>query len=233
MTVLDVPVEQVPNSASGRLATMDSERWRAAHATSRALNYADAYREALCALELGLMNNDTLAKLRLLAKAQAGLEKLAGELKSAMETAKNAADNLAAKVIPEIMDAAEVAEFALTTNFKMTIEEKIHASMKKDQIEPCCKFLEEKGFSSIVKRTVSVPFSTKQGKLADKVVKAVEKALGDQIGAVEIQDEKSVHHSTLSAWARRWLQEGNELSTEQMKMFGIFRQRRAKVSEKE
>lgn len=229
--IQDAP-NPVPNNASGRLVEMDRERWRKAHDESRALNLGDEYREMLCRFELAMMQNDTLAKLRLLAKAQIGLEKLAKTLDEHLKEIKSAADNLAAKVIPEIMDKAELKDFSLTDNFKMEVEDKIHASMNASNAEAGCEFLEKNGHAAIVKRTITIPFSTQQGKLADKVVKAITKALGAEIGKVEVHDSKSVHHSTLSAWARKWLQEGKNLDTEQMKMFGIFRQRRAKVSEK-
>lgn len=224
----DQPVQ--PRNAQGKLLELSAERWREQSETAKGINLAGPYMEALCLLQLAMMENDTLKKLRLFARAHVALDNVAGQLEAFALTIKQMGELVATKTMPELMDQAEVEDFSLTSGFQVEIKEKVHASLAKENMAEGCAILEKTGFSALVKRTVTVPFSTKQGKIADKVVKAIAKALGEE--QVEVTDKREVHHSTLSAWVRNQLKEGKPFSTEQMKLFGVFRQRRAVITEK-
>lgn len=195
---------------------------------ARKFNFAAAVQEAEALLALGRMENDTLKKLRLMARAQNAFESAAVALGELSKELNNAAIDLGAHVIPEIMDEAGIDHFGLTEGHKVVIEEKVHASLKKENNEKGCDWLEANGFQALVKRTLTVPFTTKQHKLADKVRKAVEKALGAE-AAMMVKDERTVHHSTLSAWAREQLRNGEVFP---MDIFGAHRARVAKITEK-
>jgi len=180
--------------------------------------------------ELAALENDSLRKLRLMLRAQLAFEELSEKLEALSKATHAAAEHLACKLMPDVMDANEMEYFGLTGGRKVVLDEKIHATLKKEDREKGCAELEKRGYGSLVKRTITVPFNTKQGKLADKVVKAIERAIGPAM-EVEVSDERNIHHSTLAKWVRDSLERGDNLSTEDMKLFGIHRQRRIAITE--
>jgi hypothetical protein len=192
---------------------------------------AERYMRAAAYAALATMENDTLRKLLLMVKAQLEYEELAAEMAVLAKTVGALGEALACKTIPDVMDQAEMEEFTLTGGRKVVIDEKVHAQLKKEDREKGCALLEKKGFASLVKRTITVPFTTKQGALADKVKKAMERALGADFAAL-VEDERNVHHSTLAKWVRECLADGTNLTTEEMKLFGVHRQRRAVITDR-
>lgn len=221
----------VPRDPLATLATYSDDRFREIQDACRDWNFGRRYAEAAAYAALATMENDTLRKLRLMARAQVCYAELAERLEMVQKIAHSLGEHLACKLIPEVMDNNELQDFTLAGGRKVVVEEKIHASLSKENREKGCKALEERGFGSLIKRTVSVALSTKQAKLADKIIKSIEKALGP-VPSVAIEDEKAVHHGTLSKWVREQLQNGEEFSTEDMKLFGVYRQRRASITDK-
>lgn len=224
MAVTDAPKQP---TIGQELREKSEERFRAVVEQGKPFNLAQKFCEAQALLELGRMENDTLKKLRLLARAQNAFEELSTLMAELKRTVDDAAIDLGAKMIPSIMDDVEIDHFGLTGGHVVVVEEKIHASLKKENRDIGCDWLEKNGYGGIVKRTLTIPFNTKQAKLAEKVRKAVEKALGNE--RVDLSDERNVHHSTLSAWVRERLAEGDNFP---METFNVFRQRVAKIKEK-
>lgn len=225
-----LPQENLPKSASSKLLQVSRDRWIEQRDVAKASDISEPYMEALCLLQLGMLENDTLRKLRLYARAHAAFQDLAGQFEALGKTIHAMSELLATRTMPEVMDSNDIDDFSLTSGLQVEIKEHVVASLKKELQPVGCDYLEKNGFSALVKRTIKVPFTTRQGKLADKVAKAIQKAVGAE--QVEIEDERAVHHSTLSAWVRSQLREGRPLSTETMKLFGVFRQRRAVITEK-
>jgi len=221
----------VPRDPAKQLLQTSRARWLEELEKSKPLDFSTAYMEASCFMVLATLENDILRKLRLMIRAQFAFQELAEQLESYAKAVKSISEELACKKLPEIMDQAELDEFTLAGGRKVCLEEKIHASLKKEDREEGCAELEKRGFATLVKRTISVPFTTRQHKLADKVVGAIKRALGPGI-TVEIEDEKAVHHATLSKWVREQLADGEEFSTDDMKLFGVHRMRRAVITDK-
>lgn len=224
------PQENVAKNASGKLLQVSRDRWVEQRDVAKASDLSGPYMEALCLLQLGMLENDSLRKLRLYARAHAAFQDLAGQFEALGKTIHAMSELLATRTMPEVMDSNDIDDFSLTSGLQVVVKEHVVASLKKELQPAGCAYLEKNGFSALVKRTITVPFTTRQGKLADKVAKAIQKAVGKE--QVAIEDQRAVHHSTLSAWVRNQLKEGKELSTETMKLFGVFRQRRAVITEK-
>lgn len=190
-----------------------------------------AIRTAMAYHELATMENDTLRKLRLLVRAQVCFDELSNQLEALQKVAGQMAGALSEKTIPDVMDNAELEHFSLAGGRRVEIEDKVHAALPAERMAAGCARIEQKGFGTLIKRKIALAFNTKQGKEADKVVRAITRALGEQ-PSVELSDERTVHPQTLGKWVRDQLESGEQFSTEDMKLFGVFRKRRAVIKEK-
>jgi hypothetical protein len=211
----------------GTLLERSREQWREIAEDAKAYDLRNLYMEAMALGTLGRMENDTLKRLRLLARAQNAFEELSAQLKAITESIDRAAIELGAKVIPSIMEDVGIDQFGLTEGTIVKVEERVHASLKKENLERGCAWLQENGHAAIIKRTLTVPFTTRQGELAEKVKQAAEAALKGE--NVAVTDARTVHPSTLGAWVRERLREGDDFP---MDLFSVHRQRVAKIVEK-
>lgn len=223
--------ESILQNPASALLQCSEEKYREAREAAKTFQYGPRYMAAISLAMLGSMENDTLKKLRLLTYAALEMEELAGYLEAAQKTMAALHKRMIEHTIPEIMDNTEVDHFGLTDGSQVEVKDKVHANISKENIEAGCKVLVKHGAEGIIKRTISVPLNTKQGDLADKVLEAVTEALEGT--KTQVLDERSVHHSTLSAWVREQLGEGRNISTEEMKVLGVHRRRMAVIKEKD
>lgn len=228
----EVQESTVPRNPLAQLSHLSEERYRSL--CLRASEYDDLsklIRDAMAYHELATMENDTLRKLRLLVRAQVLYDELSNTLEALGKVAGQMAGAICEKTIPDIMDNAEMEYFGLAGGRRVEIEDKVHAALPKERMAAGCARIEAKGFGTLIKRKIAVAFNTKQGKEADKVVKAITRALGEN-PSVELSDERTVHPQTLGKWVRDQLESGEQFSTEDMKLFGVFHARRAVIKEK-
>lgn len=145
------------------------------------------------------------------------IEQLEGELKEAKERRRIVAE----MKIPEIMDEIRIANFTTTEGLKVAVKTVVRASIPKGSREEAFDWLDENGHSGLVKREVSVAFTRDQ---TEDAAKLLENLHGEFPNA---KSGRSVHHSSLGAWVRDMLRDGQPVPTE---LFGVFEQRTAKVT---
>lgn len=126
--------------------------------------------------------------------------------------------------IPSLMEEIGLESVTTSDGAKVEIKKIIRASIPKEQREPAYDWLDEHGFGGMVKREVKVPFPKGQEAEAAALLREV------RVRFPDASDERSVHHRTLEAWARKQLAEGRTLPND---LFGIFELRMARVTRKE
>jgi len=155
-------------------------------------------------------------------EAEAEMAAAQAELDKAKTSLKDIAENR----IPQATDGME-GKFNLGDGRELQVKEEIRASIAGDKRVPAIAWLDDNEYGSIVKRQVIVEFAKGDTERCDKFLASV-KALEASLGTLVVKSNFSVHHATLTSWVKEQLSEGVVLPTD---VFGIFRQRTAKVKE--
>tara|TARA_R110000772_G_scaffold30806_13_gene76541 strand:+ start:2100 stop:2657 length:558 start_codon:yes stop_codon:yes gene_type:complete len=147
--------------------------------------------------------------------AQAALDQAKAELKDIVEIK-----------IPSAVDGMS-GKFDLGDGRELTIKEDIRASIAGDKKNPAINWMDEHGYGHIVKRKIVVEFPKGEEERTAAFLTAL-KALETDLGMLNIKQDLSVHHATLTSWVKEQLADGVDIPTD---VFGIFRQRTAKLKE--
>ncbi len=149
--------------------------------------------------------------------AEFAVEQAEIELKRRQEVARD----LSERQIPELMQRARQKTLMTDSGIKVTLVEKLRASIPKGKEGPAFAWLTENGHGGVIKREVSAVFSKDQGELA--------KLVADDIVRFGVQPESkmSVHPQTLVALLRELLENGVDVPLEK---FGAFNQTFTKLT---
>lgn len=158
------------------------------------------------------------------------LERLVGSLRDAdlavarlqaeLEKAQRYARRIRTQDIPAKMEEMGVSECKLTSGQTIRIKEKVRASIPKAKARQAVAWLKAEGEAGMVKHDITTTFRMGQDAEAEELIRDL-KAKGNRV-----KDKQYVHPSTLAAWAKRRLEDGEPLP---MELFGVFRQKEAVV----
>lgn len=162
----------------------------------------------------------SLAQLQILAERQAVIQSRVEDLEKQLEAEKKLLRDISEQEIPELMDTVGVTDFKTRSGLRISIDEKIRAAIPKKKLHEALRWLETNGHGSLIKRKVSVAF----GKGEESEAERLKSTLVD--GQYVFDDAANVHPSTLSAFVREKLAEGEEIPLD---LLGVFRQRSTKV----
>ena len=151
-------------------------------------------------------------------RAEAKVARIEAELASAREELKDIAE----RQLPELMDQVGLETFKTRSGLVIHVQETIRASIPRANAARAFAWLKANGHEAMIKRTVSVEF----GKGEDERAEALRAALAREY---EVEDKASVHPSTLAAFVREKLRDGEEVPLE---LFGVHRQRVSKIDSK-
>jgi len=179
-------------------------------------NDTSAYLEFIQPQSLG---SGELSKLSQLAEKQAAAAAKVADLEAQLNAAREELRDIAERQVPELMDQIGIDEFKTTTGLKIKIEETIRASIPKAKAPLAFAWLKNNGHGALIKRVVSVAFGRGEDEKADEL----RQRLADEF---EVDDNSSVHPSTLAAFVREKLRNGEEIPLD---LFGVHRQRIAKI----
>lgn len=145
----------------------------------------------------------------------ATLSRLAEELKAAqsevarieatLKSAQKRVQDLEEVAIPELMEGLGIASFRTSSGFAIEIAENVHVSITKENQPAAFRWLDEHGHGGMIKRSVLVAFNRDQ----ESAAMALQEELATKFPGV--RQDANIHPSTLKAWAKRRLEEGEEL----------------------
>lgn len=164
--------------------------------------------------------------LRALADEYLEAEAEVAQKEQELELAKAKRKDIAEVRIPQVTEGMD-GKFDLGDGRELILKEEIRSSIAGDKREPAIAWLDEHDYGHIVKRQVIVEFAKGDTERCDAFMKAV-KGLEAQLGTLVVKTNFNVHHATLNSWVKEQLGEGVDLPVD---IFGIFRQRTAKVKE--
>lgn len=165
-------------------------------------------------------SENALAELSRLADEQAQAAVRVTDLEAMLEVARDRLREISERIIPEKMDELGMEEFKTRTGLKIKIKETIRTSIPKQRQGEAYRWLRDNGFGALLKRNVAVKF----GKGDDESAEQLAKELSEKF---EVEDNTSVHPSTLKAFVNEQLTGGAEIPLD---LFGVHRQREAVIA---
>lgn len=166
------------------------------------------------------------AVLRSLADEYLEAEAEVTRAEEALEKAKANKKDISEIRIPQATEGMD-GKFDLGDGRELQLKEEIRASIAGEKKDPAIRWLDENDYGHIVKRQVIIEFAKGDTERCDQFLKAV-KSLESELGTLVVKTNFSVHNATLVSWVKEQLGEGVDLPVD---VFGIFRQRTAKVKE--
>lgn len=163
-----------------------------------------------------------LAQLQELAEQQSRAEAKVAQIEAQLASAREELKDISERQMPELMDQIGLETFKTRSGLIINVKETIRASIPKANAARAFAWLKANGHEAMIKRVVAVQF----GKGEDERAEALRAALADDY---EVDDKASVHPSTLAAFVREKLENGDEIPLE---LFGVHRQRISKIDNK-
>lgn len=167
------------------------------------------------------IGHNRISALRELADRQQASEQRVAELEAALDEEKRKLRQISEVEIPNFMDGMN-GSTDLPDGRKVVISESVRASLPKDRADEGAKWLAEHNSGSIVKKKFVIEFNKNQEEKAAEF----EEFLRSHPKCPVYTREQSVHHSTLTSWARKKLEAGEEIP---MDLFGVHVTKRTKI----
>lgn len=165
---------------------------------------------------------DTLTRLSRFAQEARDRAAEIARLEESLKAATESYNRIVERDIPDLMDEVGVSDFRLSDGTRITIKEDIRASIPAARRNEAVSWFDDHGLSGMVKRTFTISFGRDEESWANKF----EADLRKRKREVNLKKEYKVEPMTLKAWVKTALENGQDLDPE---LFGIFRQRKAKV----
>lgn len=162
--------------------------------------------------------------LRTLADEYLAAEAEVLRIEAELELAKTNLKDIAENRIPQATDGME-GKFNLGDGRELQVKEEIRSSIAGEKRIPAIQWLDDHDYGHIVKREVVFTFPKGDEERCKKFIETVQKL---NLGQLVFNSNNTVHHATLNSWVKERLGEGDVLPKD---IFGIFRQRTAKVKE--
>ena len=144
------------------------------------------------------------------------VERLEEELKFA----KLRAQDLAERVLPEIMEEMGLTDFTTTSGVKIALKETVHASITKAKQAAAMTWLDDNGHGGLIKRHIRVAFDRSQTDDAESLLQELSGRF------VNTACDMKVESSTLRAWVREQLEAGAPIDQD---LFGVHVRKVVKI----
>lgn len=163
-----------------------------------------------------------LARLRDLAEEAVALEVTTARLDNEIARVRSRLNDLRQVEIPDAMAEVGMSQIKLADGSEISISNYVSGSLPKEPEKKAAAIdiLESNGGEALIKNVLSVPFDKKQHNEAVNLLQR----LKDEGFAASL--ESTVHPSTLQAWVRERVREGEPLNYETL---GCFVGRIAKI----
>lgn len=170
-------------------------------------------------------NSNLTIVLRTLADELMAADAEVKRITEELEVATNLRRDIAETRIPAATDGLD-GKFELGDGRTLTIKEEIRASIAGDKKVPAIQWMDAHGFGHIVKRQMTFEFAKDDQARAEMFKKVIGPIMQEM--QLVMKENHQVHPATLVAWVKERLGEGDDLPVD---IFGIFRQRTAKVKD--
>ena len=150
---------------------------------------------------------DQVSTVVALAEQQLELEDQLAALERQTEETKLALRKISETDLPEAMREAGIESYTLTGGKKVGVETKTFASPRKEQQPEMLEWLEENDHADIIKHVLTISFDRGEDERAQELVELIHQRYPRQ----KMDDKRTVHPMTLSAFVREELREQRDL----------------------
>lgn len=171
-------------------------------------------------------SNNLVKTLTDLAQEQVAAEALVASLEQQLADAKEKLREIREGRLPAVMDEIDLGSYSTKGGIEIEIKEAIRGSIPKATESEAFQWLEDNDNANLIKRQFVIEFGKDEEKWANKF----EADLKKRKRQLAVARKKAVNPQTLQAFVRTKLSEGVDFP---MKLFGVYRQRFAKVTVKE
>lgn len=162
----------------------------------------------------------SLNDVRMLAERQRILELELEILEGKTEAKKAELKRVAEEELPDMLNAVGLPSITLADGSIIAISDNTSASITDDNRSAAHKWMREKGFGDLIKNVVSVTFGKGEDHFAVELVQTINKlADNGELKFGTLDQKEAVHPSTLKAFVRERLKNGDELPAQTFKLF--------------
>jgi len=136
---------------------------------------------------------------------------------------KTELETLQTQIIPELMDAAGLAEFRTRSGTKIVIKEVVKASITKERNGAAMAWLRENGYGALIKNQVIAEFGKGEDDRATKVLHSLKAN-----GVKHVKQTEGIHYQTLNSWVKETMENSPEVDIP-VELFGIFQRKVATI----
>ena len=163
-----------------------------------------------------------LERLLKLMEQQLAVEAYVDVCKVRLDEAEKAFNKLKFFTVPDLMDKLGIAEHKTVDGKELKMSEVLRGSIPEANLPKALDWLDSNGHEKLIKRTITIDF----GKGDEAWAKKFERDCAKRKKPLNLKRKRGVHPQTLQAFVRGQLEEGVDFP---MDLFGVFRQRFAKV----
>lgn len=167
---------------------------------------------------------DLLSQISALAAEQKSAELQVALAEDALATAKATLRDIAERRLPELMDAAEMAEFTTRDGIKVSVKEVIRASLPKGREMAAFEWLHTHEHEGLIKNEFKIPLGSGDMELAERLRAALQDL------QVEFEQKRTIHPATLASFVREQLEAGVAIPLD---VFGAARIKSSKITFKD
>lgn len=180
------------------------------------------------------LGGNILAAITAKANEQAAQEAKVAQLEEDLSAAKERLREINERELPDLMDAGQQEDCKTSTGIRVRLLTKVRASIPKKNHAKALAWLRSHGHGDMIKVQVVAEFGKNDVDLAQSFEERLESTVSSiaaEMGrandfTVNHKAKQEVHTSTLSSWAAKSLEDGDEIP---MELLGVFRQRFTKI----
>ena len=180
----------------------------------------DMIEEDVSSNSLEAVDGNSLKSVAALAKRIAAQEEEIVKVEEYLKEKKKELLKMTDEDLPSVLEEMGLSSFTLDDGSKVKIKPLYGASIPKQRTEEAHEWLRNNGYDDIIKNVVACSFGRGEDQQA-----ASFKEAASRMGLAPEQNE-SVHSSTLRAWVRERVENGDEFP---MDLFGAFVGQRAEI----
>ena len=146
-----------------------------------------------------------LGKLSILCQEMLTQERFVAQIEEELSAAKKVLLDYKASKIPALMQELRLNQLTMASGVVIALQRVINCRFRPTEKMHAFEWLEQHNLGSMIKHELEVEFGRGEGDLANKAVEIL-----TELG-LRPSVSKDVHFQTLSAWARREVEAGNEV----------------------